>query len=178
MNNLVVLNPGHGGSDPGAIGPNGAKEKDANLMIAFCTKMELERRGFRVYMTRYQDEFISLQQTCTIANREEADLFVSIHCNGAHASTAHGIETFHHPTSRKGIHYAKYVQAAMIEHTRRRDRGVKHGNFKVLRDTKMPAVLVECGFITNPEEEKMLVSIPYQVLIGRAIAEGILQASK
>lgn len=167
----VCIDPGHGGKDPGAVG-SVLKEKGVTLQVSFLLKKALEP-DFAVVMTRSDDIYVSLGERCRFANREKADLFVSLHCNSANVHTANGIETFHHPTSRRGIGLAKLIQAELVSATGLKDRGAKYATFQVLRDTAMPAVLIELGFINNPVEEKLLGSFDYQSMCASAIAQGI-----
>lgn len=168
----IRVDPGHGGKDPGAVGPNGLKEKDITLSVANKLYNNL-KPNHDVTMTRYGDYYISLRDRCKLANDGKDELFISIHCNSAKVDTANGIETFHHPTSREGIKLARCIQDELIYATGLRNRGVKYANFQVLRDTKMPAVLIELGFINNPKEERMLGDKKYQLQCAVAIAEGI-----
>lgn len=168
----ICIDPGHGGRDPGALGPSGTKEKDIALLVALRLKQLLKDRD-SIILTRSGDEYVSLGERCRIANTGKADLFVSIHCNSAEVSTANGVETFHHPTSRKGIELARYIQPKLVAHTGLRDRTVKYANYQVLRDTVMPAVLVELAFINNPTEEVLLNDRVFRAKCAVAIASGI-----
>lgn len=170
---VICLDAGHGGRDPGAVGVV-YKEKHIALLVSFLLKEELSSE-FGVMMTRTDDVYLSLGERCRIANQAQAALFVSIHCNSARVTTATGIETFHHPTSRNGIRLAGLIQPELIAATGLKDRGVKYANYQVLRDTSMPAVLVELGFINNPAEELLLGSVEYQTKCAEAIAKGIVE---
>ncbi len=168
----ICIDPGHGGRDPGAVGPNGLLEKDIVLLVALRLKHLLKERS-EVVLTRSGDEYVSLGERVRIANIAQADLFVSVHCNSAEINTAHGVETFHHPTSRKGIELAEAIQPELIHYSGLVDRGVKYANFQVLRETIMPAVLVELAFINNPSEEVLLGDRVFRAKCAVAIAAGI-----
>lgn len=168
----ICIDPGHGGTDPGAIGPHGMHEKDIVLLVAHELKRILHM-DCEIAMTRYSDIFVSLNERADCANREGADFFISLHCNAAGTSQAHGAETFHFPGSSQGAKLAGSIQRELVVQTGVRDRGTKTANFAVLKGTQMPAVLVELGFISNPEEEQWLGDIDNQVLLAQAIAKGI-----
>ena len=156
----IVIDAGHGGRDQGAAGRK-AQEKDITLKIAQRTGKYIRRRtrGVDVILTRDKDEFISLNERANFANFCQADLFISIHANSARGY-AEGTETFvwnkrHNPWSLK---LAQLIQEEYTERGKRKNRGVKKANFAVLRNTNMPAVLTEVGFISNAQEEKYLRS--------------------
>lgn len=169
----IVIDPGHGGSDPGAVGPNGLKEAHVNLAVALKVAEKLRKAGVEVKLTRTSDVFIDLQPRCDIANSFGADYFVSIHCNSAGTPEAKGTETYCYKFGGQGEVLAKAIQAELIATTGRANRGVKTANYYVLRRTKMPAVLTELAFISNPEEERLLGSPDYQEKCATAIARGI-----
>lgn len=169
----IWVDAGHGGSDPGAIGPGGLKEKDVTLGVSQALAFLLREMGYGVGVTRLLDEYVALGERCRRANTFDAAVFVSVHCNAAAVPAANGIETFHYPTSRNGMQLARLIQAELVAATGLRDRGAKYANFQVLRDTAMPAVLVELGFISNPREEELLRSDDYQLTCAQAIVRGI-----
>ena len=173
MNSLIVLDAGHGGSDPGAVGEN-LHEKDVALDISKMLKEELEEAGVTVLMTRNEDKFISLADRAKYANEAGADYFISIHINGAKDPQANGIETYHHPNSIKGKEIAEQVQDRMIKLLKRRDRGVKTAKFAVLRKTAMPAILAEVGFISNPEEQELMKTCTFKYMAAKSIAQGLI----
>lgn len=168
----ICLDPGHGGEDPGAVGRSGLKEKDINLQVALKVAEQLIEK-YAVNMTRVDDEYVSLSKRCEIANQSKSQLFVSIHCNAAENTGANGIETYHYYASDRGRHLARGIQWGLIALTDRKDRGVKEAGFQVLRGTVMPAALVELGFISNDEEEKLLQNEEYQVACAKSIVRGI-----
>lgn len=169
----VVLDPGHGGRDPGAVGPRQLFEKDVNLAVARAAAGFLEDR-VELILTRTQDETVSLRSRTNLANQARADLLVSVHANGSIYPEAHGTETFHYPGSRLGSRLAGILQQRLVAALGRRDRGVKQADFFVLRETRCPAALVELLFVTNPEEARRLADPEVQQRAGAALAAGIL----
>lgn len=169
----IVIDPGHGGKDPGAVGPSGIKEANINLQVALMVAEKLQKAGLSVKLTRTTDTFVDLQPRCDIANSFNADYFVSIHCNSAGTPEARGTETYCYKLGGKGEVLAKAIQAELIAATGRVNRGVKTANYYVLRRTNMPAVLTELAFISNHEEERLLGSPDYQEKCATAIARGI-----
>jgi len=169
----IVIDPGHGGKDPGAVGPSGIKEANINRQVALMVAEKLQKAGLSVKLTRTTDTFVDLQPRCDIANSFGADYFVSIHCNSAGTPEAKGTETYCYKFGGKGEILAKAIQAELIAATGRANRGVKTANFYVLRQTNMPAALTELAFISNPEEERLLGSPDYQEKCATAIAGGI-----
>ena len=173
---LVVLDPGHGGKDPGAIGLNNVQEKDVILPISRYVAQYLEQQGVKVLMTRTSDYFISLQGRTDMANRAGADLFVSIHANavGKGRSEVNGFEIYYFgsPALSQIIH-RNVMGAVSIG-----DRGVRQARFYVLRNSRMPATLVETGFVTGYEDNPKLTNPAFQQQMAQAIARGILEYLK
>lgn len=177
----ICLDPGHGGYDSGAVGPAGTYEKNVVLPIALKTGKILKDTGIEVVYTRTSDSVSwpsivvqDLQTRCDIANNANVDYFVSIHANSAGAS-ANGTETYYSPGSVMGQKLAESIQKEIISSTSLYNRGVKTENFYVLNHTNAPAVLVETGFISNPNEEKLLNSDTFQNTMAEAIARGIMK---
>ncbi len=172
----VCIDPGHRNNhqDYGAVGPTGLQESAVVMFVAHCVKMLLERE-FDVVMTRYSEETtIGLSQRAELANREQADLFVSIHANAHGDRSAHGVETYHWHTSTAGKRLAERIQPRLVTATGDRDRGVKTNSvWMVLRATAMPAVLVELPFISNPIWEEKMRSCEFRLTAAHAIADGI-----
>ena len=175
---LIAIDPGHGGSDPGAVGPAGTKEKEHTLAISLYLRNLLAQAGHGVVLTRDTDCDVAapdatageeLQARVDIANQAGADMFISVHINAAVNPAAQGGETWYYQTGRE---LARCLQA-QISRLGLRDRGIKQANFYVLRQTDMPAVLVELGFITNPAEEALISSDPFRLQAAAAIADGI-----
>lgn len=171
---LIVLDPGHGGHDPGAVGPTGLRESDIVLDVAKRVRDLLLDSGHKVRLTRETDCYVSLSARAEFANRERAELFVSVHCNAATDPRAHGTETWYYPSSVNGRRLAEVLQQALVAALRRRDRGLKtSSNLTVLRRTVMPAALVELAFISNDEEEQLLGLDEVRMAAATAIAEGV-----
>lgn len=168
---VVYLDPGHGGTDPGASG-NGIIEKNLNLTIALGVRNKLESMGIKVYMSRDTDTFVSLQDIAAGANSVNPDVFVSIHQNSFSNTSANGIETYWY-NNNNSKELATYLQDKLIANTNANNRGVKKEEFYVIKNTSMPSSLVECGFITNAAEATNLKSTSYQNKIIDAIANGI-----
>ncbi|MEM6251507.1 MAG: DUF3747 domain-containing protein [Cyanobacteria bacterium P01_D01_bin.156] len=169
---LVMIDPGHGGRDPGAVG-NGLQEKEINLFISRRVRSTLEQRGYRVAMTRNSDVEVDLQPRVDIAERANATVFVSIHANAISLSRpeVNGLETYYFSTGRS---LAQSIQSRVLRSTNLRDRGVRQARFYVLRNTSMPAVLVETGFITGREDSARFQSNAAREQIADAIAQGII----
>lgn len=157
----ICVDPGHGGTDPGAMGPTGYKESDANLDIGIRLRDLLVADGATVYMTRATDATVSLADRVALANNNNCNIFCSNH-NNAYDGTAQGTETYYHsslpsdPSASNSGRLATYVQNELIAHLGRTNRGVKQADFYVLRETAMPAELTEVMFIDNPTEEALL----------------------
>ena len=169
----IVLDAGHGGKDPGANNSD-AIEKEITLEIARMVQEILEESGYKVKMIREEDRFIELTERPEIANRRNAKVYVSIHCNSSEDGEGKGIETFF--TEQKGDadkKLAELIQNAVIDYTEAEDRGVKTADYTVLVRTTMPAVLIETGFLTNSTECELLKDKEYQKKLAEGIAEGI-----
>ncbi len=155
----IAVDPGHGGDDPGAIGPSGYTEAECALDIGLRLRDLLEGAGAEVLMTRTEDVTVSLSERVNIANNAGADIFVSIH-NNAFDGTAQGIETYYYeglPPDSKSADLSHNLQDELIDEIDSPDRGVKTANYHVLRETSMPASLTENMFIDNPDEEAKLM---------------------
>lgn len=167
----VFIDPGHGGSDPGAIS-NGERESDLNLTISMLLKDKLEDKGIEVLLSREDDVFLTLEERGILSNEYNPDVFVSIHQNSAQSS-ASGIETYYHTDKIEYKPLSTDIQTKLIENTNAKNRGVKSANFSVLRTTYSPSSLVECGFISNVDECEKLTDPIYQDKIAMSIADGI-----
>ena len=169
----IVLDPGHGGQDSGAVG-GGLRESDVVLSIAYKVR-EILKHSFDVYMTRDSDNFVSLSYRSSYANNlGDVAAFVSIHCNAASNTSATGWEIF----TSKGETGADALAASIGKRYAARftipARGLKEANFSVLQHTNMPAVLVECCFLSNAEEAQWISSDAIQQQHAEAIADGII----
>ena len=208
----IVIDPGHGGKDPGALGSNHLQEKGIVLSISQKLREILTAKGYTVLMTRETSRFIPLKERTAFATRHKADLFLSIHANGSENSRATGIETYYldvtstdkasekiaarenvnsgysiqeletlleglirESKSEDSKRLARHVQDTLVQHTGAVDRGVKHARFVVLIGTKVPAILIETGFVSNPVEGRKLTTSAYQHKVAAAIAQGVEQ---
>ena len=133
----------------------------------------LEERGYNVVLTRTGDDSVSLADRAKMANAAQAEVFVSIHCNALDRTDYEGIFTYYYPNSTRGEALAKQVQAGVVASTGGIGRGTPSANFQVLRETTMPAVLVETGFMTHPGELARLCDPDYQQKIAQGIADGV-----
>ncbi len=174
---LIVLDAGHGGSDEGAK-VRSFQEKKVTLLTTLLTKKHLEELGYRVILTRSRDVYLSLPKRVSIANKAKGSLFVSIHFNASRSLDAHGIEVFYYDSnqlwrSRASQRLANCVLYRVIDQTDALSRGIKHGNFHVIRETDMPAILVEGGFLTHPGERDKLKDRAYLDQIAVGISQGV-----
>lgn len=174
---IVVIDPGHGNFDLGTHNEF-CEEKVLALNTALFVKAELVKKGYRVIMTRSRDEFVPLKKRAQIANDMKSQVLLSIHYNAAHNKEAQGIEVFYPKTGKswklkRSKMLAQTILRKMLANTGAFSRGIKDGNLCVIRETNMPAVLIECGFITNPEECKKMIHPDYQKLLARSIADGL-----
>jgi len=178
---IIVIDPGHGGDDYGTRSASKPKyhEKSLNLATALLLSEYLQKMGYQTFMTRSTDEFISLQKRAELANDREADLFISVHYNSAPAKEAEGVEIFYYKSdvdksrSSESRQLATAILGQIIKLTEAKSRGVKHGNFAVIRETKMPAVLIEGGFLTNEEEMEKIKNPAYVRSLAWGIASGV-----
>lgn len=172
---VIIVDPGHGGRDPGAVGIGGLQEKNVVLPISQQVAALLEQQGVQVVMTRSDDRELDLEPRVQIAERANASLFVSIHANAISMSRpdVNGLETYYY--SAAGQRLAQVIHNAVLQNVPIRDRGVRQARFYVLRRTSMPAVLVETGFVTGAEDARRLGDPAHQQLMASAIARGILQ---
>lgn len=172
---VVVIDPGHGGVDPGAVGIRGLQEKQVIFPICLRVRELLEAQGVTVVMTRTQDITLDLQPRVDIAERANGDLFVSIHANAISMSRpdVNGIESYYATESSRRL--AATIHASMLAATGMNDRGVKEARFYVIRRTSMPATLLEIGFVTGAQDAPRLADPVWREMMANAIARGILQ---
>ncbi len=170
---VVVIDPGHGGPDPGAVG-NGLRETDIVLDISRQITALLQQQGVQVIMTRNAEFDLDLQPRVDIAENANATLFVSIHANAISLSRpeVNGVESYYYSS---GQSLAQTIHRSILESINMGDRGVRQARFYVLRRTSMPAVLIETGFITGAEDSRKLASPEFRTRMARAIARGILR---
>jgi N-acetylmuramoyl-L-alanine amidase len=176
----IVIDAGHGGTDRGARAKLPfCEEKRLCLQTARLVRKYLDQLGYHVVMTRTSDAFISLSRRVEIAQQSGSAIFVSIHYNSSRNPAAQGIEVFFHDSkdnksrASRSKKLADSILPRILRRTSATSRGIKKGNFYVIRETEMPAVLIEGGFISNPKERGQLKSIDYQESIARGIADGI-----
>ena len=199
----IVVDAGHGGRDSGAENEKlKLKEKSLTLDMAKRLKRRLEDFGFDVLLTRDKDEFIPLKERANFANRQGADLFISVHFNSLDKITVQGVETycftprgvpsssrselreedmvFHHANENDSANalFAYFVQSKMIKELKAVDRGLKRARFAVLKPLKCPGILVECGFISNSAEAALINSDAYRDRLAKAIANGVFLYQK
>lgn len=171
---VIVVDPGHGGKDPGALSRDGqVRESALTLSMAKLLSEALKAAGHVVHLTRMNDAtYPSLTARCKLANELNADFFISIHVNSADSPSATGIETLvYTKPSNTTLRFASRVQEELIKATNARDRGIKYrGDLTVLKRTRMPAILVETGFISNTDDLTKLLTLSYQQAIVTAIA--------
>ncbi len=177
---LIVIDAGHGGKDPGAISPfSKAKEKDLVLNIAQKLKHKLENIGYKVYMTRDDDTYVELKSRAEIANTMGANAFLSIHINANGTSSPKGVEMLYVPDARDNKGFAQQLQTEVCKATGATSIGlIQRPNLVVIRETKMPAVLAELGFLTNPAEERLLLDEAYQDKLVQGMYNGIIKFVK
>lgn len=169
----VVVDAGHGGFDRGGIPRQRASEKDATLSVALRLRSLLKNAGYRVILTRGGDYFVTLGNRVGIANSQNNAIFVSVHFNSAPRTGADGIETYFYSTESAPL--ASAIHRNVLAVARTENRGVRRRGYFVLRQTQIPAVLVECGFLTNYAEAQRCMNSSYQQRLAEAIAQGIQQ---
>lgn len=184
---VVMLDPGHGGYDPGAVTPQGVYEKAINLQIARIVKEMLLPSGIQVFLTREEDldyvpngvkgrstkKQLDLNHRIEMADQEHADIFVSLHVNATATGQNSGAETFYHYKSESGKRLAELIQQEMIKISGMNRRIAKPGDFYIIKNTSMPSVIVEVGYLSSVKEQKKLQQTWYQEQLARAIAKGI-----
>ena len=177
---VIALGDGHGMETAGKRTPplpDGSimKENEFNRSVVDKLDRKLRARGFKTVLVALGDKDISLSQRVKTANNAKADIFVSVHANafGSGLNSSQGVETFCYKFGGEGERLARAVHAQLIKGSKQKDRGVKEGNFQVIRETKMPAILIEAAFMTNPEEAKLLKSDKYREEVADEIYRGI-----
>lgn len=177
----IMIDAGHGGHDVGtqSISKPRYQEKSLNLVTAKFLKGYLQQLGYNVCMTREEDVFVSLEKRAQLANEKKPTLFVSIHYNSAPSAEAQGVEVFFYQSKEnkerviKSKRLAQAILKRVLEETHAKSRGIKHGNYAVIRETTMPAVLIEGGFVTNEAELQKLKDPNYLKSLAWGIAQGI-----
>lgn len=186
---IVAIDPGHGGPDPGAIGVSGSREKDITLAIALKVEQVLKHAGIETVMTRTGDYDLvrgedvphrqreDLTRRAALVNRSNAQLFVSLHANSFPSATWSGAQTFYLNEDEDSFRLATHVQSALVRELRDlgpNRRRAASADLRILRDVNVPAVVIEVGFLSHPEEESLLQQTEYQARVAQAIANGIL----
>ncbi|MFC4557706.1 N-acetylmuramoyl-L-alanine amidase [Virgibacillus kekensis] len=171
----IVIDAGHGGNDSGAVA-EGVNEKSLTLSTALLAAEELQRQGATVTLTRTNDRFLSLEERVTISHSKSADIFISFHYNAYRDPSVGGINTFYY--GNEELQLATIVQDSLISHVKLDNRGAKTGNFHVIRENNDLALLVELGFMTNPEELDTIKTDKYQEEVAAAIADGLIDYYK
>lgn len=182
MAKVIGIDPGHGGWDPGAIGPTGLLEKDVALSISLKVAEILRNNGQKVILTRVRDKAVAsvrdvrqeLLARTYFLNAEKVDYVISIHINSSLNKSANYVSTFIQGRGGEAEKLADVVQTKLVQATGWPDGGVRVKNLHMTRETKMPAILCECGFISNPEQERQLRQPETQKKIAQAIADGVL----
>lgn len=192
----VVLDAGHGGIDPGKVGVDGSLEKDINLQIVLKLKEILENDeeinngvNIKVVLTRTDDnghytesdsnkKMADMKARCNIVEDANADILVSIHQNSYHSASVNGAQVFYYEKSEKGQTLASVIQKKLVAKLEEDGKGrveKSNDNYYILLNVSCPAVIVECGFLSNPEEAAKLGSEEYQEKVAKAVAEGIME---
>jgi len=188
-NKVIVIDAGHGGPDPGAVGKSGSIEKDIVLVLSKRLKEIFSHSGAQVIMTRDNDQHINddaktsldskkvdeLKQRVVIANKKKADIVLSIHVNAFPAGNYRGSQVFYQRGSEKSKELAEDIQGELTRILQNTDRLVEPHDTYIMRESKMPAVTVEVGFISNPDEEKLLMDKNYQGKMAWAIYAGVVK---
>ena len=179
---MIVIDAGHGGRDLGAASKReDYEEKSLTLSTAFLVQEALRQKGYQTVLTRNHDTYIPLDTRADIANTLHANLFVSIHYNFSTSQEARGVEVFYYKET-KTPHSARIASSKqlgqmilnhIIKSTGAASRGVKPANFAVVRETTMPAVLIEAGFLSNPQERQCIRDPAYLRCLARGISEGV-----
>ena len=173
----VVVDAGHGGIDRGGAPGQRVPEKPYTLDVAQRLAATLRASGFRVILTRDGDYFVGLRQRCDIANAQKDAIFVSVHFNGAPRTAADGVETYYY--SAQSASLAAAVHRRLLAATGLEDRHVRRRGFFVIRRTNIPAILVEPGFLSNPQDaDRVANSAAYRQKIADAIARGIMDRNQ
>jgi N-acetylmuramoyl-L-alanine amidase len=167
----VVVDAGHGGHDRGGVPYQRIGEKGMTLDVSLRLKRVLESRGYRVIMTRSNDVFIPLGTRVAIANAQRGAIFVSVHFNSSRRAGANGVETYYYRGDSASL--AASIHRNVVAGAPTENRGIRRRGFFVLRRTRIPSVLVECGFLTNPAEGRLAQSASYRQQLAERIARGI-----
>ena len=188
---VVVIDPGHGGADPGKVGINGAKEKDVNLAIAKALRNVLEEKGFEVAMTRTEDVVLGnsskfskigdLNGRCQIVNEEHAKnnecIMISLHQNSFTQETVHGAQSFYYQRSEKSKALGEAVQEELNKeiNTEKEKKAKPNDSYYILINSNCPGIIIECGFLSNHTEAGKLIDENYQKQLAEILCKGIMK---
>ncbi|RJS59795.1 N-acetylmuramoyl-L-alanine amidase [Bacillus sp. PK3_68] len=167
----IILDPGHGGVDAGTTGMHGTFEKFITLKTAERLYHKLRQAGANVILTRSDDQYISLPSRVATARYHRADAFISLHYDSTHHNGANGFTTYYYHNGHKQL--AKKVNRNLEQSLPMKNRGVRHGDYYVLRENSQPAILLELGYLSNPREASAVVTSPYQELITNGVYNGL-----
>ncbi len=170
---LIAIDAGHGGKDSGAVGGKGTKEKDIVLSMAKQLQKSLQTQGFQTFLTRQTDVYLTLSNRAQNANTQEADYFISLHCNSYIEPRANGCELYVYAKQGETYAFGEKVYTSLNDAIKLTSRGVKEAPFTVLTKTAMPAILIEVAFISNPVEEAYLNDPAFQHKAVEAITKGV-----
>ena len=169
----VVIDPGHGGHDRGGAPGQRVPEKPYTLDVGLRLAEVLRANGFHVVLTRDADYFVGLRQRCDVANAQQDAVFVSVHFNGAPRTAADGVETYYYSAQSAGL--AAAVHRRLLQVSGLPDRHIRRRGYFVIRNTRIPAILVEPGFLSNPQSaDRIGNSAAYRQELAQAIARGIM----
>lgn len=169
---VVILDPGHGGDDPGCLSANNIAEKHLTLKTAQAAARVLRQNGATVYLTRNEDRRSNLEDITRFADKVGADIFISIHYNAINLPSIAGTETYYYnPVSRR---FAEKMHTAVVEGIKRKDRGLHRVRFYTIHHTRMPSVLLEPVYISNPGENSLVNSAEFQEKLAGSIAKGVM----
>lgn len=169
----IILDPSHGGEDPGAIGMNGEMEKDLALDFTNTLAEKLRNEGATVLLTRSTDSYVSLGERVRISNAYATDAFISIHFNAFTTSASNGVST-HYYSGGNDYRLAQQIQNGLDQHSSFSNRGVRQDNYYVLRENNDASVLLELGFMTNPSDLQLIHSAQHATAVADGIAEGLI----
>lgn len=187
IENIVILDAGHGGSDPGKVGVNDCLEKDINLQIALKVKEKLEKEQVHVIMTREEDKGLSseeaenhkvedMKKRVEIINESKASMAVSIHQNSYTEESVKGAQVFYFAHSKKGKQMAEIMQENFrLSNSQNKRQAKGNRTYYMLKKTEIPTIIVECGFLSNWEEAEKLVTAEYQEKTAQIICDGIMK---
>lgn len=171
----VIIDPGHGGKDKGAIW-GGVRESTLNLKIALKVEKLLKKKGIPVTLTRRNDVYMGLRSRARVSQRKERCVFVSIHHNACRHPSVRGLESYYVGTRGKVLAFE--IHRRLVAGAKLKDRGIRRRQYLVLRETRCPAVLIECGYLSNVAERKRAASSAQHDRIAKAIVDGLVRVRR